>query len=100
MEMRAKRPGTELTARKMEKMRLWFERNEGIPPRGDTSPGFDMGAFWNHCCSGHNKELFAAALSKSPNMRAARDARRERKTTRAARKRRRTSQPSSDESDD
>ena len=29
-------------AQKMEKMRLWFERNKGIPPR-DTSPGFDMG---------------------------------------------------------
>ena len=30
----------------------WFERNDGIPPRGDTSPGFDMGNFWARCCSG------------------------------------------------
>ena len=87
-------------AQKMEKMRLWFERNQGIPPFRDTSPGFDMGMFWHNCCSGQNKELFAAALSKSPNMRAARDARLEGKRPRAARKRRRTSQTSGDQSDD
>ena len=53
-------------AQKMQKMRRWFERNDGIPPRGDTSPGFDMGNFWARCCSGRcNKELFAVALSKS-----------------------------------
>ena len=68
-------------------MRLWFERNEGIPPRGDTSPGFDMGRFWNACCSGDNKELFAAALSESSKMRTAYEAR---KTPRGPRKRRRT----------
>ena len=70
-------------ARKMEKMRLWFERNKGIPPRGDTSPGFDMGKFWDGCCSGQCKELFAAALSESPNMKAAHDARLEGKTATA-----------------
>ena len=59
----------------MEKMRLWFEQNKGTPPRGDTSPGFDMGDFWKHCCSGQNKELFAAALSESLNMKAAHEAR-------------------------
>ena len=49
-------------AEKMAKMRRWFEQNEGIPPCRDTRPGFDMGVFWNHCCSGQNRELFAAAL--------------------------------------
>ena len=64
-------------ARKMEKMRLWFERNKGIPRKGDTSPGFDMGAFWNRLLLGAltHRELFAAALSKSPRMKAAHDAR-------------------------
>ena len=37
-------------AQKMEKMRLWFEQN-GIPPRRDTSAGFDMRTFWDNCCS-------------------------------------------------
>ena len=59
----------------MQKMRRWFERNDGIPPRGDTSPGFDMGNFWQDCCRGtHPQELFAAALTKSPKMRAAHEA--------------------------
>ena len=52
----------------MEKMRLWFERNEGIPPCRDTTAGFDMGSFWDNCCRGDNKELFAAALSESLKM--------------------------------
>ena len=87
-------------AQKMQKMRQWFEHNEGIPPRGDTRPGFDMGAFWNHCCSGYNKALFAAALSKSSKMKKAHDARIARKkTTPAARKRRRNPTISSDESE-
>ena len=87
-------------AQKMQKMRQWFEHNEGIPPRGDTRPGFDMGAFWNHCCSGYNKALFADALSKSSKMKKAHDARIARKkTTPAARKRRRNPTISSDESE-
>ena len=36
---------------KMQRMRLWFEQNDGIPPRGDKSAGFDMGAFWSDCCT-------------------------------------------------
>ena len=87
-------------AQKMQMMRQWFERNEGIPPKRDTRPGFDMGAFWNHCCSGYNKALFADALSKSSKMKKAHDARIARKkTTPAARKRRRNPTISSDESE-
>ena len=87
--MRTKRPGAELTARKMEKMRLWFEQNEGTPRKGDTRPGFDMGVFWRDCCSGTcHKELFAAALSASPKMKAALEARRGKKAARPPRKRR------------
>ena len=28
-------------AQKMDKMRRWFEQNEGIPPRGGARLGFD-----------------------------------------------------------
>ena len=99
--LEGKLPGAKFSpAQKMQKMRLWFEHNEGIPPRGDTRPGFDMGAFWNHCCSGYNKALFAAALLKSPKMNKAHDSRIARKkTTPAARKRRRNPTISSDESE-
>ena len=78
----------------MEKMRLWFEQNERIPRRGDTSPGFDIGQFWKDCCSGQNKELFASTLSESPKMKAAYETRLEGKTPRgmhSPNKRRRTS---------
>ena len=92
-----RRPGSEKAALKMEKMQLWFAQNEGIPRRGDTRPGFDMGVFWRNCCShGTNKKLFAAALTESPRMKAAHDAFLSRKT---ARKRRRTSQTSNHERD-
>ena len=82
-------------AQKMQKMRRWFERNDGIPPRGDTSPGFDMGNFWARCCSGRcNKELFAVALSESQKMKSAYETRLEGNTPRgmhSPNKRRRTS---------
>ena len=84
----------------MQKMRQWFEQNDGIPPRGDTRPGFDMGKFWDSCCSGQCEKLFDAALTKSPKMKAAHGAYLVRKTARAAHKRRRrTSQTSIDEGD-
>ena len=87
-------------AQKMAKVRRWFQQNEGIPPRGDTRAGFDMGVFWKNCCSGHHKELFETAHSKSPKMKAAHGAYLVRKTARAAHKRRRrTSQTSIDEGD-
>ena len=55
---------------------MWFEQHEGLPRQGDTSRGFDMGIFWNHCCLGlSHKELFAAALFESPKMAAAHAAR-------------------------
>ena len=67
---------------KMQRMRLWFEQNDGIPPRGDKSAGFDMGMFWNSCCLGKNQDLFDAALSESSEMKAARVERRRRRQSR------------------
>ena len=64
-------------ADKMEKMRLWFEHNEGVPLRGDKSAGFDLGVFWHDCCRGNNEALFAAALSESSKMKAAHELPRE-----------------------
>ena len=56
-----------------------------------------MGKFWDNCFSGRsNKELFAIAISESPNMQAAHEARLIRKTAREARKRRRAPELSSD----
>ena len=87
------------TAEKMRKMWQWFEHNDGLPCQGDTSAGFDMGSFWNGCCRGA-KMLFAAALSKSPKMKEAHEARLEGKTAARLLPGPRHRQASSDESDD
>ena len=61
-----------------------FEQNGVIPPKGDTRHGFDVYVFWNSCCAGWNKELFAVALSKSSEMKNAYDARVKRSLKRKA----------------
>ena len=80
----------------MEMMKIWFEPT--WPPLSD-SRRLRHGQVLGQLLSGRsNKELFAIAISESPNMQAA-EARLIRKTAREARKRRRAPELSSDWSD-
>ena len=87
-------------AEKMQKMRQWFEQNDGTPRFDDSTAGFNMGKFWQTCCSrGYHKELFTAALAESSKMKEAHEARLNKKNMNTLRRGLRHRQASSDESD-
>ena len=63
---------------KMNVLIKYFETNEMTPSQSKTAEcnkniGFNLGDFCRACWAGHNKELFDAALKKSPNMKKAYD---------------------------
>ena len=87
-------------AKKMQKMRQWFEQNDGTPRFDDSTAGFNMGKFWQTCCSrGYHKELFTAALAESSKMKEAHEARLNKKNMNTLLRGLRHRQASSDESD-
>ena len=87
-------------AEKMQKMRQWFEQNDGTPRFDDSTAGFNMGKFWQTCCSrGYHKELFTAALAESSKMKEAHEARLKKKNMNTLLRGLRHRQASSDESD-
>ena len=66
--------------KKMDSLVKYFETNEDAPSQSKKAKeeyikkyDFDLAIFWNNCTSGWNAELFAKALDKSPNMRAAKN---------------------------